>query len=121
MSNSSIRRNLEENNSVNLIMNTLYGALTTIDHKWSKSYDIPIRRGVRQEDQLSPCLFNLVINPIFERLNNNTNIGGTLEKDTKIVALAFADDLVVMEYREGHLRLIISWIFEFFKIYWLQP
>lgn len=35
---------------------------------------------MRQGDPLSPYIFNLVIDPTIESLNNDNNIGGTLDR-----------------------------------------
>ena len=70
-------------------------------------YGAPIKlgRGVRQGDPLSGCLFNAVIEWVLSSLDQNVgvNIGDNgAEKEVKIAAAAFADDITIMsESREG--------------------
>ena len=51
-------------------------------------------KGVQQGNPLSPLLFNLFINDIFEELKNDSQI--TLDNQNMIHALMYADDLIIM-------------------------
>lgn len=52
---------------------------------------VPLQRGVKQGDSLSPLLFNLVMDPLIRNLQ-----GGLVLNGQQVGALAFADDLVVV-------------------------
>ena len=59
-------------------------------------------RGVRQGCPLSPTLFNIYVNDIFEMLNKNTEANIFLNVDDPINALMYADDLILLsETKEG--------------------
>ena len=51
-------------------------------------------KGVQQGNPLSPILFNLFINDIFEEIRNNSQI--TLDGESMVHALMYADDLIIM-------------------------
>ena len=56
---------------------------------------IPKFRGTAQGDPLSPCLFNLVIGVLLRRLVK-AKVGVPINRDTRVGALAFADDLATV-------------------------
>ena len=59
-------------------------------------------KGVRQGDPLSPLLFNIYLNGIFERLRANECDPVTFNGTDEINALAYADDIVLISRtREG--------------------
>lgn len=72
------------------------------------SRDINFRRGVKQGDPLSPLLFNLVVDELISNLNTDTDYGGTIVPGVKVAAMAFADDIVLLEDNEVKLPLLIS-------------
>lgn len=75
---------------VDLICSSYRNIVTTIAHP-NGGIDIELQRGVKQGDPLSPLLFNLVIEPILEKLELMP--GYPLPGDSNISCLAFADDL----------------------------
>lgn len=69
--------------------------------------DIPIRRGVRQGDPLSPKLFIMVLQHVFDNLNWQAE-GIRINKD-RLTHLRFADDIVLFsETSKGLERMITS-------------
>ena len=59
-------------------------------------------KGVRQGCLLSPILFNIYVNGIFELVNNTVDSDVFLDKNHKINALMYADDLILIsETQEG--------------------
>ena len=54
------------------------------------------KKGVRQGDPLSPLLFNIYINGIFKRLEENGCDPVSLDGIDKVNALAYADDIILI-------------------------
>ena len=64
-------------------------------------------KGVRQGCPLSPILFNIYVNGIFKRVNENNASDITLDGGIKVNALMYADDLILLsETKEGLQNLI---------------
>jgi hypothetical protein len=75
------------------IVNSYTQMRTSIEHHGS-AISIQLRRGVKQGDPLSPYIFNAIINPLLEQLEN---LGGfTINDSQSISSLAFADDLILV-------------------------
>lgn len=104
---SSLQRTQLNQKSIRLLMSSLNNATTRVHTKGEQSAPIKIKIGVRQGDPLSPALFNLTIDSIIEQLNNNPSTGGTIGHGIKTSALAFADDLVILEDREENIPVIL--------------
>ena len=65
------------------------------------------KKGVRQGDPLSPLLFNIYLNGIFDQLQANECDPVTFNGTDKINALAYADDIVLISRtREGLQRAL---------------
>jgi hypothetical protein len=48
-------------------MNSYNGLKTTLQHKGAQ-IEVPLLRGVKQGDPLSPFIFNAIMNPLLEQL-----------------------------------------------------
>ena len=76
-----------------MVMRGYEGATTVLSLGPSRSAVIPVKRGVKQGDPLSPVLFNLVLDECIEHAKR-TPVGMTLD-GLKVPVMAFADDLVL--------------------------
>ena len=75
-----------------------------VNDKTTESF--PFTKGVRQGCPLSPILFNVYVNEIFNRVNEN-NTSNIYLSETQINALMYADDLILLsETKEGLQKLI---------------
>ena len=81
-------------NLINIIKNIyqLTQCAVKINGKSTKCFKY--EKGVEQGNPLSPILFNLFMNDIFEAVKNDSFI--TLDGQTKIDALMYADDLIIL-------------------------
>ncbi|KFD59463.1 hypothetical protein M514_28358, partial [Trichuris suis] len=57
-----------------LIENMLTGGSTVVELSSRRSAPLPIRCGVKQGDPISPLLFNLVLDELFERLDQHADL-----------------------------------------------
>lgn len=67
---------------------------TIVRTRNGEKVEIQLKRGVKQGDPLSPLLFNLILDPIIDRVNKETS--GVHVSEDNLVVLAFADDMVVL-------------------------
>lgn len=79
--------------SLRLIADIYTNATTTLQIGSQRSEPIPLQRGVRQGDPLSPVLFNLVIDQVV-RIIDSLNLGVCMG-NRKLAALAYADDIIL--------------------------
>ena len=60
------------------------------------------QKGVRQDCPLSPLLFNIYVNDLFETMNKGNDPDIFLdEKGNKINILMYADDLIILSESKG--------------------
>nr|BAX24488.1 reverse transcriptase [Grammistes sexlineatus] len=86
-------RGLDEH-IVGLIKHSYEGCFTSIKTQDGNTERIYLKRGVKQDDPLSPTLFNLSVDPLLytlERLGKGFSI-----QEANVASLAFADDLVLL-------------------------
>jgi len=74
----------------NYIINT-YKKCQTAIKTCDGTLNVMIKKGVKQGDPLSPLLFNLIIEPMLELIQNNTQ--GIEVEGHNLAAIAFADDI----------------------------
>jgi hypothetical protein len=67
----------------------------------------PILRGVRQGDVLSPLLFNIAMNPIYEHIRNKFT-GYQFNDLVKVNILAFVDDIALIAKSKEELSEMIN-------------
>jgi hypothetical protein len=75
------------------ITNSYKDLRTTVTH-YGASFEVAITRGVKQDDPLSPYVFNALLNPLLEQLE--AQHGYTIDATHSISCLAFADDLLLL-------------------------
>ncbi|GJQ66893.1 hypothetical protein Trydic_g13549, partial [Trypoxylus dichotomus] len=81
------------------IKSTLADAHITISVGGCSTRNIQINSGVKQGDPLSPFLFNDVLDELIGILNERQP-GGTLTPECRVSAMAFADDILLLEDRD---------------------
>lgn len=83
------------------------GCKTIVRASSNNRVEIELKRGVKQGDPLSPLLFNLILDPVIENINNKTK--GIQVAEDKLSILAFADDIVLIskDAAEAKAQLLI--------------
>lgn len=89
------------------IRQSLSGTRTTIAVGRLSSRPITIQRGVKQGDPLSPLLFNMVLDELLDSLDSSGR-GATIQDGIRCTAMAFADDLILMDDKEEKLTFSLS-------------
>ncbi|CAK9816254.1 Retrovirus-related Pol polyprotein from type-2 retrotransposable element R2DM [Anthophora plagiata] len=89
------------------------GCRTVIQCKNSEKVEMGLLRGVKQGDPLSPLLFNLVLDPVIEKLDETTK--GIQLGENRVSILAFADDLVLIANNEKEAQKQSNIINEYLK------
>lgn len=79
---------------VKLIEEMYAECVTSIKGPAGQSVVIKLERGVKQGDPLSPLLFNLIMDPIINKIDEDGN--GVTIGESDLAILAFADDIVVL-------------------------
>ena len=112
---SSIERALKRHNvkiHFRRVVSDLYtGVSTRIMNDKGISDPIPIKCGVKQGYPLSPLLFNLVLDELLDSMPNHIGLDIC---GSKLNALAFADDLVIMAESKAGLTTLLGHCSAFF-------
>ena len=102
----------------NFIMKSYSNVWTTIAIGRDRTAPIPMIRGVKQGDPLSPLLFNFVMDELLSLLPNN--IGLSLGNGHNIAAMAYADDLILMARNKGDATRLLNITTEFLTMIGMQ-
>ncbi|CAG5038820.1 unnamed protein product [Parnassius apollo] len=92
-------------NYVRVLKNIYEGSVSQVKLE-TRGLDIPICRGVRQGDPLSPKLFIMVLQYIFDNLNWQSE--GIRVNQDQLTHLRFADDIVLFAETSKRLEKMIS-------------
>jgi hypothetical protein len=113
----SIKRALTRNGCpsefIQIIENQYENSYTALSYTDGDSPLIPLKRGVKQGDPMSPILFNLVIDELFEIIGDR--FAYELEGVGKVNARAFADDIALMSGSEVGMQQLLSETEEFLR------
>jgi hypothetical protein len=94
---------------VNIIMDTYNFATVNIFTKRTCSRDIAIKRVMKQGCPLSPLLFDIAIDRIFNFLRNYASQCGYLREELgRTNAQAYADDIVLVDESPGNLQRLVE-------------
>lgn len=86
------------NRFIHLVQSLYTGNTTVIEGDKTATEPIPIKRGVKQGDPLSPLLFNITMDPLICSLEQ-AQMGVTLTHNNRRIScssLAFADDIAIL-------------------------
>ena len=75
------------------VMNAYASVTTSIEYAESKT-EVPLLRGVKQGDPLSPFIFNAILDPLLDQLEEMK--GYVIDKSHSLSVLAFADDIILV-------------------------
>ena len=92
-----------------------YGSKSTVRVSDLLSPVFVCERGVRQGDPLSPLLFNIFINDLFDSIS----WGVHLDRETLIKGALFADDAAVISETPGDHQMALDRVFEWAKRHWM--
>ncbi|NWX25049.1 PO21 protein, partial [Aegotheles bennettii] len=91
---SALQQRGVDDHIIALISDLYNNIYTCIALKDEQSDPIGIRIGVKQGDPMSPLLFNLALDPLLCKLEEEGN--GFQHCARKVTTMAFADDLVLL-------------------------
>jgi hypothetical protein len=87
------------------IMNSYANLNTNIEYAGSKT-EVSLRRGVKQGDPLSSFIFNAIMDPLLDQLEQMK--GYVINESHSISALAFADDLILLSDTKDKAQNLIN-------------
>jgi exonuclease III len=99
---------------IKLIKGLYKDSTASVITKYGITGVLPIKRGVKQGDPLSPILFNLVINPLLSYLQSTLK-GYIMQNGTHISNLTFADDIFLISDTVDKLRNLFNATNDFLK------
>jgi hypothetical protein len=86
------------------IMNSYNDLHTSVQYNGANT-NVKLKRGVKQGDPLSPFIFNAVMNPLLEQLEQMD--GFEIDESHHLSALAFADDLILLASTAAKVKLLL--------------
>lgn len=96
---------------INIIRDIYTGSTTNIVTRWFISKDIDIRKGTKQGCPVSPLLFNLCLEPLFNAINRcNADDGYSIRSEsgeTRFNILAYADDVLLISESESGMNKLL--------------
>ena len=94
-------------------ISSCYKHITTrIEYKGATT-EITLRRGVKQGDPLSPYIFNAIMNPLLETLEQLA--GYSIERAHTIRSIASADDLILVADDHNEAQELLTLTEQYFK------
>lgn len=106
----ALRRVGVDERVIRLVEGMYSGCTTTVKCGKDITSKIPITRGVKQGDPLSPAIFNLVMD---ELLCSIPDAYGLTVFDQKVPLVAYADDLLLMSPDERHAQRSVDAVVKF--------
>ena len=102
-------------NFLNLIKNIYKSTKCAVKINQSTTNYFKYEKGVQQGNPLSPLLFNLFINDIFETLKNDPSTMITLNEEKYFNTLMYADDLILMSTSKKGLQKSLNSLYNTVK------
>ena len=88
------------------------------ESEWENNQFLKLRKGVHQGKPISPLLFNIFINDIFEQLKSTQEI--SLDNKHTFNTLMYADDLIILSTSKENLQKDLSMVNEYCNKWKLQ-